>query len=92
MIKLFPDFDSRGTSGTRRRIVPLIMCGGAGTRSWPASREVLGHALRFRTRCREYPTMRVSGMARSRVRKLRQNVRKVGVRAVDVVVVPRKDK
>src|SRR5439155_4348616 len=23
-----------------RRIVPLIMCGGAGTRLWPASREV----------------------------------------------------
>src|SRR4030088_879988 len=24
-----------------RRIIPLIMCGGAGTRLWPASREVL---------------------------------------------------
>ena len=23
-----------------RRIIPLIMCGGAGTRLWPASREV----------------------------------------------------
>src|SRR5216684_6726898 len=23
-----------------RRIVPLVMCGGAGTRLWPASREV----------------------------------------------------
>src|ERR1700743_2750349 len=23
-----------------RRIVPLIMCGGAGTRLWPASREI----------------------------------------------------
>ena len=23
-----------------RRILPLIMCGGAGTRLWPASREV----------------------------------------------------
>ncbi|MBR0934958.1 sugar phosphate nucleotidyltransferase, partial [Bradyrhizobium jicamae] len=22
-----------------RRIIPLIMCGGAGTRLWPASRE-----------------------------------------------------
>src|SRR6201997_5307969 len=25
---------------TNRRIIPLIMCGGAGTRLWPASREV----------------------------------------------------
>src|ERR1700681_798812 len=25
----------------RNRIIPLIMCGGAGTRLWPASREVL---------------------------------------------------
>src|SRR6201999_1612031 len=25
---------------TERRIIPLIMCGGAGTRLWPASREV----------------------------------------------------
>src|ERR1700749_317411 len=25
---------------THRRIIPLIMCGGAGTRLWPASREV----------------------------------------------------
>src|ERR1700758_2785265 len=25
---------------TQRRIIPLIMCGGAGTRLWPASREV----------------------------------------------------
>ena len=24
----------------KRRIIPLIMCGGAGTRLWPASREV----------------------------------------------------
>src|ERR1700737_766648 len=24
----------------RNRIIPLIMCGGAGTRLWPASREV----------------------------------------------------
>src|SRR6202521_366067 len=38
---------SRGTATTTRfeglmdrRIVPLIMCGGAGTRLWPASREV----------------------------------------------------
>ncbi|HEV2154931.1 sugar phosphate nucleotidyltransferase, partial [Bradyrhizobium sp.] len=23
-----------------KRIIPLIMCGGAGTRLWPASREV----------------------------------------------------
>src|ERR1700685_2580747 len=26
--------------GMDRRIIPLIMCGGAGTRLWPASREV----------------------------------------------------
>src|ERR1700676_4265819 len=38
---------SRGTAATTRfegamnnRIIPLIMCGGAGTRLWPASREV----------------------------------------------------
>src|SRR6202048_4588937 len=38
---------SRGTATTTRfealmdgRIIPLIMCGGAGTRLWPASREV----------------------------------------------------
>jgi mannose-1-phosphate guanylyltransferase / mannose-6-phosphate isomerase len=35
MVKLFSNVDSRGA---RRGITPLIMCGGAGTRLWPASR------------------------------------------------------
>jgi hypothetical protein len=67
VVKLVPDFDSRGT---RRGMVPLIMCGGVGTRSWPASRECLGHAIRSRTR-REYPTTCLSGGARSRAQKRR---------------------
>src|ERR1700742_1215811 len=33
-------FDSEIRGSMDRRIVPLIMCGGAGTRLWPASREV----------------------------------------------------
>src|ERR1700730_3135469 len=37
MIKLFSGPDLREE---KRSIVPLIMCGGAGTRLWPASREV----------------------------------------------------
>jgi mannose-1-phosphate guanylyltransferase/mannose-6-phosphate isomerase len=37
MVKLFSGLDSREE---KRSIVPLIMCGGAGTRLWPASREV----------------------------------------------------
>src|ERR1700738_4916216 len=37
MVKLFSGSDSRAT---RHGIIPLIMCGGAGTRLWPASREV----------------------------------------------------
>src|ERR1700710_1075529 len=43
---VFPNL-SRGIAATTRfeapmdrRIIPLIMCGGAGTRLWPASREV----------------------------------------------------
>src|SRR3954451_6702776 len=32
--------DSEVRGAMERRIVPLIMCGGAGTRLWPASREV----------------------------------------------------
>src|SRR3984893_12567680 len=37
MVKLFSGLDSREE---KRTIIPLIMCGGAGTRLWPASREV----------------------------------------------------
>jgi mannose-1-phosphate guanylyltransferase/mannose-6-phosphate isomerase len=37
MVKVFSNVGSRET---RRGVVPLIMCGGAGTRLWPASREV----------------------------------------------------
>src|SRR3984885_7235718 len=37
MTESFSSFDSRET---RKGIIPLIMCGGAGTRLWPASREV----------------------------------------------------
>src|SRR3984893_2914952 len=37
MIKLFSGPDLREE---KRSIIPLIMCGGAGTRLWPASREV----------------------------------------------------
>jgi mannose-1-phosphate guanylyltransferase/mannose-6-phosphate isomerase len=37
MVKLFSTSNSRET---RHGIIPLIMCGGAGTRLWPASREV----------------------------------------------------
>src|ERR1700710_573312 len=33
-------FDSEIRGSMDRRIIPLIMCGGAGTRLWPASREV----------------------------------------------------
>src|SRR3954462_11980432 len=33
-------FDSGVRGSMDRRIIPLIMCGGAGTRLWPASREV----------------------------------------------------
>src|SRR6202163_3166191 len=33
--------DSRFGELMNKRIIPLIMCGGAGTRLWPASREVL---------------------------------------------------
>jgi Protein of unknown function (DUF3631) len=36
----------KGQSPMSRRIIPLIMCGGAGTRLWPASREVRP-SLRF---------------------------------------------
>src|SRR4030088_2727890 len=37
MVRLFSGLDWREE---KRSIVPLIMCGGAGTRLWPASREV----------------------------------------------------
>src|ERR1700716_4564136 len=37
MVRLFSGLDWREE---KRGIVPLIMCGGAGTRLWPASREV----------------------------------------------------
>src|ERR1700689_2231926 len=37
MAKSFSGLDSREE---KRTIIPLIMCGGAGTRLWPASREV----------------------------------------------------
>jgi mannose-1-phosphate guanylyltransferase/mannose-6-phosphate isomerase len=37
MVKLFSETDSRQA---RHGMIPLIMCGGAGTRLWPASREV----------------------------------------------------
>jgi mannose-1-phosphate guanylyltransferase/mannose-6-phosphate isomerase len=37
MVKAFSSLDFREE---KRSIVPLIMCGGAGTRLWPASREV----------------------------------------------------
>src|SRR6201996_9099637 len=40
MVGAFSTFDSRDSRETRKGIVPLIMCGGAGTRLWPASREV----------------------------------------------------
>jgi hypothetical protein len=42
MVRLFRDFDSRGT---RRGVVPLIMRGGAGARLRRVSREVLGGAV-----------------------------------------------
>src|ERR1700687_5135842 len=49
-----------------RRIVPLIMCGGAGTRLWPASREVRPKQFLplFGTRSRFQDTiLRVSAVA-----------------------------
>src|SRR3984957_21219504 len=39
-VQLWPLTKNEAYASTVKKIVPLIMCGGAGTRLWPASREV----------------------------------------------------
>src|SRR5580700_5900141 len=39
-VQLWPLTKNEAESPMGKKIVPLIMCGGAGTRLWPASREV----------------------------------------------------
>ena len=77
-----------------KRIIPLIMCGGAGTRLWPASREVRPKRFLplFGTRSTSQDTLlRVSALltAAPEIQELDLNpviVLRSGVRVADVRV------